>query len=716
PRSAGTRTSLVLNVRCRALLSLPLALAVSSSARATPIQAPRPGARARTSGATSPSGDSASRISSAFVALRRVRTQVRSGPAPFAGLSEPRSSLRGVRIGGLLGLVRVRGGGRIFLEPVGAGGHDDLVALLFGQAVVGEDPALVLGPVARLAAARLDPLLLDQLVGGEIGQIVERPDPGLAERHQHLLGEVRNLGEIVRDAELAALLARGGLAPLERFRGAALQLGRDVVVEAFDRGDFLDRDVGDFLEAGEAFGEEQLGQSLIDVELGLEQGRALDELALALLARIGLGQDVDLRGGELAGEPDVLAAAADRQAEVVVGVHDLDPALLLVDDDAADGRRLQGVDDAGCEVLAPRDDVDLLALQLLDHRLNAAALHADAGADRVDRAVVADHADLGAAARVAGRSLDLDDAVVNLGHFLGEQLLHEVGMGARQEDLRAAGLAPHRHDQRADAVADADHFARDLLVAADDAFGAAEVDDDVAELDPLDHAGDDLGGAILEFLVLALALGVADLLEDHLLGGLGGDSAELDRRQRVDDEVADRGAILQLLRAFLVDLLEIILDLRNDLEHPPQAQVAGLGVELGADVVLGAVAGAGGALDRVLHGLDDDALVDQLLARDGVGDREQFRLVGADGGGCGSHVCIQPSILIVSAPSVLSGAVALMSLSVKSSLADEISEKDSAWDSSFLVRISTRSPSRPRNTPVNCFRPSWGSASVRRAS
>ncbi len=105
---------------------------------------------------------------------------------------------------------------------------------------------------------------------------------------------------------------------------------------------------------------------------------------------------------------------------------------------------------------------------------------------------MADDADLGAAARVAGGGLDLDDAVVNLGHFLGEQLLHEVGVGARQEDLRAAGFAADAQDQRADAVADADHLARDLLVAADDALGAAEVDDDVAELDALDDAGDDL--------------------------------------------------------------------------------------------------------------------------------------------------------------------------------------------------------------------------------
>ena len=306
-----------------------------------------------------------------------------------------------------------------------------------------------------------------------------------------------------------------------------------------------------------------------------------------------------------------------------------------------DGRRLERVDDEGGEILGPGDDVDLLALQLLDHRLDAAALHADAGADRIDRAVVADHADLGAAARIAGGGLDLDDAVVNFGHFLREQLLHEIGVGAAEEDLRPAILAADVGDQRAGAVADAHDLARDLLVAADDALGAAEVDDDMAELDALDDAGDDLAGAVLELLILALALGVADLLEDDLLGGLGGDPAELDRRQRIDDEVAERGAGLELLRVLQADLLEIILDLLDHLDDAPQAQVAGDRVELGADVVLGAVAGAGGALDRVLHRLDDDHPVDQLLARDGVGDRDQLGLVGGNGagraGGCGGH-------------------------------------------------------------------------------
>src|SRR6185503_1359235 len=369
----------------------------------------------------------------------------------------------------------------------------------------------------------------------------------------------------------------------------------------FDRGDFLDRDIGDLLEAGEAFGDEQLRQGLVDVELVLEQGRALDELALALLARVGFGQDVDLRYGELACEADVLAAAADREAELIVGHHHLDPALFLVDDDSADSRRLERVDDERRRVLAPRDDVDLLALELLDHRLDPAALHSDASADRVDRAVVADDPDLGAASGIAGGGLDLDDSVVNLRHFLSEQLLHEIGVSARQEDLRATGLARDAQDQRANPVAHADHLARDLRVTADHALSSAEVHDDMAELDALDYAGDDLANAVLKLLILPFAFGIADLLKDHLLGGLSGDAAELDRRKRIDDEVADACPLLELLRAFLVDLLEMVFRLFHHFEDSPQTEVASLDVELGANVVLGAVTGAGGALDRVFH-------------------------------------------------------------------------------------------------------------------
>ena len=75
--------------------------------------------------------------------------------------------------------------------------------------------------------------------------------------------------------------------------------------------------------------------------------------------------------------------------ELVVGHHDLDALCLLVEHDLGDFGRRQRVDDEGRDVRRPRDDVDLLALQFAAPPPARGAAHADAGADRIDRAVAA---------------------------------------------------------------------------------------------------------------------------------------------------------------------------------------------------------------------------------------------------------------------------------------------------------------------------------------
>lgn len=188
----------------------------------------------------------------------------------------------------------------------------------------------------------------------------------------------------------------------------------------------------------------------------------------------------------------------------------------------------------------------------------------------------------------------------------------------------------------------------------------------------------DLTHAVLKLFKLALALGVADLLEDDLLGRLRGDAAELDRGQRIDNVIADDRTLLELLGFLQVDLLEIVIDRLDHFDDAPQAQIAGDGVELRTNVVLGTVAGAGGALDRVFHRFDDDALVDHLLGRDGIRNGDQLGAVGGNArGSCGGHQFSPSSSVpsgtssssISSAPSSDSGRVAAISASVSNNLA-----------------------------------------------
>src|SRR5690606_35729320 len=114
-------------------------------------------------------------------------------------------------------------------------------------------------------------------------------------------------------------------------------------------------------------------------------------------------------------------------------------------------------------------------------------------------------------------------------HLELEQLHHEFGRGAADEQLRAAGLAAHVEQVAADAVAGAHDVARDRLVLGDEGFRvAAQVDVDVAALNALDHAGHQFADAILPGVHHLLALGLAHALHDHLLGGLRRDASDVD--------------------------------------------------------------------------------------------------------------------------------------------------------------------------------------------
>ena len=150
------------------------------------------------------------------------------------------------------------------------------------------------------------------------------------------------------------------------------------------------------------------------------------------------------------------------------------------------------------------------------------------------------HGDLGARAGVAGAALDLEQALLDLGHFLAEQLDHEARARARDSMI----CAPRRvgstsSDEGAHAVAGAQVFLRDHLAAPQPAFDTARLDDDVALVEALDRADEDLLAARQEVVEQLLALGVADLLQDHLLGGLRADAADRHRLDRLLDVVVD---------------------------------------------------------------------------------------------------------------------------------------------------------------------------------
>ena len=244
---------------------------------------------------------------------------------------------------------------------------------------------------------------------------------------------------------------------------------------------------------------------------------------------ISMSQPTSLRR-----QPHVLPAAADGQRELVLGDEHDGPAEPRVELDVRDLGRLQGVRDHHLQRVVPADDVDALAVDLVDDVLDPAAADADAGPDAVHLHVDGRDGDLRAVAGLAGDLLDLDGPVLDLGDLLLEQGPDEVRVAAAQDDLDAVALLADVHDDGLDPVVDVVRLARDLLAAGQDGLdGAAgrlavlrDGDDGRAGVHPLDGGGDQLALAGLELVEDAVGLGLADLLGHHLPGGLGGDAAE----------------------------------------------------------------------------------------------------------------------------------------------------------------------------------------------
>src|SRR6185295_1117197 len=209
-----------------------------------------------------------------------------------------------------------------------------------------------------------------------------------------------------------------------------------------------------------------------------------------LVLDVALALDVDAAADQLGGQAHVLAALADGQRELLVFHDDVEVRHLglLRYRYAGDLGRRQRALREGHQVVAVLDDVDLLAAQLADDRLHARALHADAGADRIDVALAAVDRHLGALAGSAHGVLDHHRAVVDLRHLGFEELDEQTWIGAREHDLRPLRLLVHLDDDGADALALAVALVAGLLRTGNHRLRAPQVDDDVAALEALDGA------------------------------------------------------------------------------------------------------------------------------------------------------------------------------------------------------------------------------------
>src|SRR2546425_5076583 len=508
------------------------------------------------------------------------------------------ATLRGLLLlGRLLGLVP----GLLVLEPVRARGHDQLFCLLLVQV---RD--------------------LRQLVDRQIRQVVAGLDAGLGELGGELRVHPLELQQLRVDA--FDLLFVGDRRDQQGVARAGAQLVHRALVERLDLEQLVDRDVRHLLERREALLDQDVGDLLVDVEPLHEMALDAAAFLLLLLVRFVFGHQVDLPAGELGGEPHVLAVAADRHREVLLVDDHVHGVLFLVDDDRGHLGGREGADHELRRIGRPQHDVYALAGELLRHGLHARAAHADAGADRIDALVVGEDRDLRPHAGVARRGLDLEQAFLDLRHLELEQLHDELRRGARQDQLRAARLAVDLHHPGAHPVADPEVLLRDHVLARQQRLEPAGLDDGAAALHALHRAGDQLVAARQEVVQDLLALGVADALQDHLLRSLRADAAELDRLERLLDEVLQLDIRFALLRFRQRDLRRRRLEriVGYHLPAPERLVGSGVAVDVHAHVDILGILFLGRRGERHFEGAENDVARHVLLTREYIHQHHQF--------------------------------------------------------------------------------------------
>ena len=286
----------------------------------------------------------------------------------------------------------------------------------------------------------------------------------------------------------------------------------------------------------------------------------------------------------------ILALVADGQAQLVVG-HGHAAALGLAGQqfDLDDLGRGQGRGDKLGDVLAPADDIDLLAVQLLDDLLDADAAGTDAGTDGIDIGVLAPDSQLGAGTGLTGDGLDLNGAVVDFGDLQLKHALDQAGMGAADGNAGAAVRCQDIHDIDLHGLALGEGLAGDLLVAGQHSAAAlAQIQHNVAALgvDGDDGSGDQLMCAGLHLAALQVALTLAQALTDDVLCGLGSNAAKFLGLEGRDHALADLVALADLLGILQADLGVGVLDLLHDVTQQAGTERTELGVNVHNDIVV----------------------------------------------------------------------------------------------------------------------------------
>src|SRR5579859_353130 len=372
-------------------------------------------------------------------------------------------------------------------------------------------------------------------------------------------------------------------------------------------------------------GQRDLGDRFFGGRQRREQ-RALAAALEPLAARI----EVDLPTRQLRRQAHILSVTADRERQLVFVDDRLNRLGLRIGEYAGHPRGRERELREALRIGRPRHDVDALAVQLVHDGLHARALESHARAHGIDPVVPRPNGDLRATAGLTRGRANLDDLLLDLGDFEFEQSFHEQRIGARQDEPRPFGRLFDALQDRANRVALVEVLAVVLIAVGDDRFGFAELvqhDDDLAALDLLHLARQQLADFPGKLLANPAPLTLAHPLDDALLGRLHGGPAELLERDFFFQHVAGREFRILVARFLERDLRALVLDgLHHRLEHDDADRSLQL-VDPDFGPHVGSVAFDEGGMQAVLEEVDQLAPFELLGVRQLFDCRNDIRCI-----------------------------------------------------------------------------------------
>jgi len=224
-----------------------------------------------------------------------------------------------------------------------------------------------------------------------------------------------------------------------------------------------------------------------------------------------------------------------------------------------------------------------------------------------------DDRDLGTEPGLTCDGLDLDRAVIDLGHLQLEESPNEPWMAAGEDDLRPVGGVADAHDVGTDPLAQIVLLVGDAFTFRKYGFSSAQVDDQVASIEADNVTRQNIAFAVLVILKDLIPFGLADALEHCLFRRLRGDSAEIGRGDLHLDVVADLRIRCSLNRFVQGDLSMLVADVLDHAQSGECFYVSGFGVKNDAQVPRGAYTLFAGGQNRILDRFDQDLPIDPFF-------------------------------------------------------------------------------------------------------